>query len=400
MWIDTTAKQTQIKHYYFSALFFITSIITYFYVEDKKIWIMLGFISCLQFCEKITIHPNEKTSFYTSYYLAPAISSVFNLQTILIISAFSFFLTIFISQKPIRQRIIDFIIKLSTFMFCASICYTTTFINNNSFTNTTKTYLIIIIYSVATITTAYAHQLINVVFGRTYEWKSLAKIAQGVVISCSIIAGITFNKVGNANAEYFLGVVIFYIPVISLWQSINRYMESKHTFIQTIDAISKAPELAEYIPMGHSQRVKNMALQIAKKLGLPLDVREDLAIACLLCDVSVNILEKNMNDTNYNWDNISKESAVMLENTTKFKNVQWIIQHYNDSCINGESKTRLKLAAEALSISKEWDKEMLENNDEVSTLNKLALEPIGKYNTEMLNIIAKLKGITYMPSNS
>lgn len=392
---ESNSSIEQKKYYFFASMFTLLSIISYFAFDDKKIWITLGFIACLQVAEKITIRPNQKTAFYTSYYFAPAMSSFFPLHVILLIALFSFSFSFLVADETFVEKIKEFKIKFASFTVCAAISSTTVLLDNPNWnlSNHEKIYCILVIYLLSTLAGAYSHQLLNWFYIKTYEWRSLSKVSQGVVASCAIMSGITFNRIGNVPPQYFLSTIIFYIPVISLWQSTNRYMFSEHTFLQTIDAISKAPEYAGYIPMGHSSRVKNMSLEIAKELNIPLDLRKDLAIAALLCDISVNIIEESMDNQNYDWTVIAEESGKMLEGATRFQNIKWIIEHFNDDCFDGKAKSKLKLAAEALSISKEWDRQKLLYFDDISTFHRIELEPTGKYNNKMLQIIAEKKGI-------
>lgn len=63
------------------------------------------------------------------------------------------------------------------------------------------------------------------------------------------------------------------------------YETSKKYFVSTIDALIATVEAKDKYTRGHSQRVSNYAVNIAKYLGLPEDQVEDIKIAGILHDI-------------------------------------------------------------------------------------------------------------------
>lgn len=92
-------------------------------------------------------------------------------------------------------------------------------------------------------------------------------------------------------------------------------IESKNSYVQTIDALIAAIEAKDQYTRGHSQRVSNLAVQIAKKMGMSRQQTEELRIAGILHDIgkigiSDSILKKRGPLTKEEYDEIKKHPAI------------------------------------------------------------------------------------------
>lgn len=400
MFEDEITKREKYKYLYFSAAATVISYVFYYIYTNKltdvtllhnqKLWISFGFVASILFAEKFTIRPNDNTSIFTSYYFGPAMASILPFWTSAIIVALTYALSFLVFDDTMDQKFYEYKVKVSTMLICIGVAQTAQLLNTNGIT---RLYQTLIIYTLATIIAAVANHFINLMLNSYYYAKRIEHISQGIIISCSIVGGILFNTINDQPPQYFLGLAIFYTPVILLWQSFNRLILSQQMLTETINSLSKAAEYAGYIPSGHCNRVKNMALETAKTLNIPVDIRRDLATASLLCDISVNIIERSFEDDTFDWKEVADMSAEMLADSSRFKNAQWIIAHYMDDSFDGSERTRIKLAAEVLAVSKEWDKLKNEYKDDSIVLNRMALEPHGKYNKEIIKIVALKKGL-------
>jgi hypothetical protein len=79
--------------------------------------------------------------------------------------------------------------------------------------------------------------------------------------------------------------VLFLPPLFAARHAFRRYASIHRTYEQTIKALSKAPELAGYAHEGHSARVADLAVSIARQQGLSEDAVEEIEFAALLHDV-------------------------------------------------------------------------------------------------------------------
>lgn len=400
MFEDDITKKEKNKYLYFSIVATIIAYIFYYIytknltdialLHQQKLWISFGFVASILFAEKFTIRPNENTAIFTSYYFGPAMASVLPYWVSVIVVLSTYALSFVVFDDTFDQKLYEYKAKVATMLICIGIAQTAQLLTS---TGTTRLYETLIIYSLATIIAAVANHFINLMLNSYYYAKKVEHISQGIIITCAIIGGILFSSINGQPPQYFLGVGFFYIPIILLWQSFNRLILAQQMFTETINSLSKAAEYAGYIPVGHCNRVKNMALETAKTLSIPVDVRRDLATASLLCDISVNVIERHLDDETFDWKEVADLSAEMLEDSTRFKNAQWIITHYMDDSFDGSERTQIKLAAEVLAVSKEWDKLKYEYKDDSIVLNRIALEPHGKYNKEIIKIVALKKGL-------
>ena len=92
-------------------------------------------------------------------------------------------------------------------------------------------------------------------------------------------------------------------------------IESKNSYVQTIDALIAAIEAKDQYTRGHSQRVSNLAVQIARRMGMSRQQAEELRIAGILHDVgkigiSDSILQKKGPLTTEEYDVIKKHPAI------------------------------------------------------------------------------------------
>jgi hypothetical protein len=74
-------------------------------------------------------------------------------------------------------------------------------------------------------------------------------------------------------------------PILVVQRSLRRYTEISATYQQTIRALSRVTELADYTEPGHARRVCHLALAIGRDLSLPESGLLDLEYAALLHDI-------------------------------------------------------------------------------------------------------------------
>lgn len=74
-------------------------------------------------------------------------------------------------------------------------------------------------------------------------------------------------------------------PILVVQRSLGRYAEISATYQQTIRALSRVTDLADYTEPGHARRVCHLALAIGRDLSLPEAQLLDLEYAALLHDI-------------------------------------------------------------------------------------------------------------------
>jgi HD-GYP domain-containing protein (c-di-GMP phosphodiesterase class II) len=94
-----------------------------------------------------------------------------------------------------------------------------------------------------------------------------------------VILALVFDKYD------FIGITFVLLPIILARYTFYLYIQAKGQYIDTVDALMKAIEERDPYTEGHSQRVSELAVKIAKALKYSEWKIEDLKIASMLHDV-------------------------------------------------------------------------------------------------------------------
>jgi hypothetical protein len=79
--------------------------------------------------------------------------------------------------------------------------------------------------------------------------------------------------------------VLFLLPLLAARHAFRRYSSIHKTYEQTIRALSRSPELAGYAQDGHSTRVAELAVAMARQQGLSDNEAQEVEFAALLHDI-------------------------------------------------------------------------------------------------------------------
>jgi response regulator RpfG family c-di-GMP phosphodiesterase len=101
----------------------------------------------------------------------------------------------------------------------------------------------------------------------------------GAFLSVAALMALAFEVLGGS------AFVLFLLPLMAARRAFRRYASIHTTYVQTIRALSKVPEMAGYAPQGHSIRVAEVATSIARDRGLSDNEVQDIEFAALLHDV-------------------------------------------------------------------------------------------------------------------
>lgn len=101
----------------------------------------------------------------------------------------------------------------------------------------------------------------------------------GAFLSVAALMALAYEVLGPS------AFVLFLLPLLAARRAFRRYASIHTTYVQTIRALSKVPEMAGYAPDGHSVRVAETAIAIARNRGLSDNEVQDIEFAALLHDV-------------------------------------------------------------------------------------------------------------------
>lgn len=81
------------------------------------------------------------------------------------------------------------------------------------------------------------------------------------------------------------GLALVIPPIVATQIAILRWSTVRATRLDAVRSLSRIPELGGYVEPGHSRRVGDLAVDIARELGMPEAARRRLQIAAIMHDV-------------------------------------------------------------------------------------------------------------------
>ncbi len=135
-----------------------------------------------------------------------------------------------------------------------------------------------------------------------------------------------------------LGILLFFLPLMLARSSFELYTKMRKVYLDTIRALAAAIDAKDPYTKGHSERVSETSIAIAKELNLPGRDIENIEYTALLHDIGKigiadNILGKNSSLTNEEFDKIKEHpimGAKIIEPVDFLKNSYQAIYHHHE----------------------------------------------------------------------
>lgn len=165
--------------------------------------------------------------------------------------------------------------------------------------------------------------------------------------------------------------LLFLLPLLAARYSFKRYASIHSTYVQTIRALSKVPEVAGYTPIGHSERVSQIATAVARQRGLADNEVQDVEFAALLHDVG----RLSLGDPGEEIEAIARQdpkklsdaSAEIIAKTPYLAKVGKIVADQGATLsVSGDLNGPVHLGSRILTIANEYV-ELTEGNGEALT---------------------------------
>lgn len=144
-----------------------------------------------------------------------------------------------------------------------------------------------------------------------------------IMIPFGIILSIAFREYS------YWGVLLILFPALLARYTFSIYIESKSQYIQTVEALMNAIEARDEYTQGHSRRVAEISVSIAKALKYNQWKLEKLTVAAMLHDlgkigVSDNILNKPDKLTEEEFIQIKNHPSIGYNILRDVKNLEYI----------------------------------------------------------------------------
>jgi hypothetical protein len=126
-------------------------------------------------------------------------------------------------------------------------------------------------------------------------------------------------------------VLVAGLPYAFSHLSFLRFFDTRTTYGQTIQALSRIPEVAGLSPEGHGRRVADMSLAIARKLGLGPRQITELEYAALLHDIGrVTLNEPSILKAGFTDEDIARWGSEIVAEAPYLEQVATLVreQHH------------------------------------------------------------------------
>ncbi|MTI69156.1 MAG: HD domain-containing protein [Firmicutes bacterium] len=153
-----------------------------------------------------------------------------------------------------------------------------------------------------------------------------------IVCVLGVIIALAYLQYGE------LAVLLFFGPLLLARYSFKLYMDTKHVYMETIQALTKTMEAKDAYTSGHSSRVEKYAVKLAKALNLSDKKIENIKTASLLHDIGKIgvddvILKKPDKLTEKEYDQIKKHPVIgaeIIDDVDFLKGVSKIVKYHHE----------------------------------------------------------------------
>lgn len=172
------------------------------------------------------------------------------------------------------------------------------------------------------------------------------------LVSIGTLLALAYPVVTNWSLPLFL------LPLAATQYAFRQFVSIRRTYVQTIAALAKVPEMAGYTQPGHSRRVADLALAMAEHMGATEAEIREIEYAALLHDVGrVSLPDpEDVQDATYRLE-LALVGAGIVEETGHFPTVATLIrQQHEPYRRRGEDTNRaLPLGAKIIKVASAYD---------------------------------------------
>jgi hypothetical protein len=215
--------------------------------------------------------------------------------------------------------------------------------------------------------------------------------ADVAIVSSGILMAVGYGGLGGRGRLGLWGPALFCIPLLAAWYSFELLRRTRGTFIQTVHALGIAPELGSLAPVGHVERVANLAVAVARELGVSEGELRDLDTAAWLHHLGAVCLDEPAPGEVLDPAEVAQAGAEMLRSTQ-------VLSSAGDIVASGpaprrqpggqESGTASSLLGQVLKVASAYD-ELTSGNDAGASraIETLFSEPAYVYDARVLSAL-------------
>ena len=164
------------------------------------------------------------------------------------------------------------------------------------------------------------------------------------------------------------GILLFFLPLLLARRSFELYTKMRKMYLETIRALAAAIDAKDPYTKGHSERVTQTSVALARELNLSEREIENIEYAALLHDIGKigiadNILGKNSSLTDEEFDKIKEHTimgAKIIEPIDSLKNSYEAIYHHHErydgkGYPDGIKEKDIPLSARIIAVADAYD---------------------------------------------
>ncbi|KGG80096.1 hypothetical protein Y919_08190 [Caloranaerobacter azorensis H53214] len=222
------------------------------------------------------------------------------------------------------------------------------------------------------------------------------------VSALGLIIALAYFKLGA------FAVVIFFGPLLLARHSFKLYVDMKHVYMETIQALTNAMEAKDAYTSGHAERVGKYAVKLARALNLSDRRIENIKNAAILHDIGKigiddQILRKPGKLTYEEYEKIKKHPSIgaeILKEVNFLKEVSSIVRHHHErydgkGYPDGLKEDEIPVEAAILAIADVYDAMTSDRPYRKALTKEVALSEIEKnagtqFNPEFAKMFVKV----------
>jgi len=177
-------------------------------------------------------------------------------------------------------------------------------------------------------------QVINV-WTTNYVWTTIGSLANAPL---GFIVAIVYHVLSESIVLASIGLLIFVLPVLVLHTSYRWFNNLNSTYFSSIRALVSALDASHHYTQGHSRRVSQNAVAVARRLRLPARETEAIERGAILHDIGKigmdnSVLDKEGPLSSLEWVQMKQHTVLgfrIVRDLTFLRDAKDIILHHHE----------------------------------------------------------------------
>jgi hypothetical protein len=135
------------------------------------------------------------------------------------------------------------------------------------------------------------------------------------IVTSGTLMAVGYGGLAGDGRLGLWGPLLFSIPLLATWYSLELLRRTRRTFRQTVRALAVAPELGGLVRPGHVEHVADLAVSLGRELGLSPSELDDLETAAWLHHLGSVCLDDPVADQQTDPAEVARAGARMLRSS-------------------------------------------------------------------------------------